>query len=161
MQSNPPSTACKGPAQYVRCAIAVCERFITHNIIALGARISLAAIFWFSGRTKVAEGTWLSLSDSAIFLFREEYNLPLIPPEFAAHMAMYAEHLFPILLVLGLATRFAALSLLGMTAVIQIFVYPDAWPTHLSWATLMLVLLAKGGGQVAIDRCIAQHCQRD
>ena len=64
--------------------------------------------------------------------------MPLIPPELAAHLATYAEHLFPLLLVLGLFTRLSAVALLGMTAVIQIFVYPDAWPTHLSWAGLLL-----------------------
>lgn len=108
---------------------------ISHSFLALCCRISLAAIFFLSARTKV-DG-FLTVNDSAYTLFQEEYKVPLIPPEIAAHMATYAEHLFPILLVLGLATRLSALGLLGMTAVIQIFVYPDAWPTHLSWAALM------------------------
>ena len=77
--------------------------------------------------------------------------MPLLSPEFAAHMAAYAEHLFPILLVLGLFTRLSAFALLGMTAVIQIFVYPDAWPTHLSWAALMLYLIGRGAGPVSLD----------
>lgn len=122
---------------------------IGHTALALAVRIAIAAIFLFSARTKV-EG-FLTIKDSTYFLFAEEYKLPLIPPEFAAHMATYAEHLFPILLVLGLFTRLSALALLGMTAVIQIFVYPDAWPTHLSWAALMLYLIGRGAGTLSAD----------
>ena len=125
---------------------------ISHGLLALAARVAVAAIFFLSGRTKV-EGL-LGVTDSAYTLFREEYKVPLLPPEFAAHMAAYAEHLFPILLVLGLFTRLSALALLGMTAVIQIFVYPDAWPTHLSWAALMLYLIGRGAGPVSLDRAM-------
>ena len=100
------------------------ESLIGHSFLALCCRISIAAIFFFSGRTKV-DGL-LSVNDSAYLLFREEYKVPLLPPDIAAHLATYAEHLFPLLLVLGLATRFSALALLGMTAVIQVFVYPAA-----------------------------------
>ena len=97
---------------------------------------------------------WLTVNDSAYTLFREEYKVPLLPPEFAAHMAAYAEHLFPLLLLLGLATRFSALALLGMTAVIQIFVYPDAWPTHLTWAVALLYLAGRGAGPISLDRAL-------
>lgn len=127
-------------------------KLIGHGLLALAARVALGGIFFLSGRTKV-EG-FLSVTDSAYALFREEYKVPLLPPEFAAHVATYAEHLFPILLVLGLFTRFSALALLGMTAVIQIFVYPDAWPTHLSWAALMLYLVGRGAGPVSLDHAI-------
>jgi putative oxidoreductase len=125
---------------------------ITHASLALVDRVAIAAIFFFSGRTKV-EG-WLTLTEGAYTLFREEYRLPLIRPEIAAHLAAYAEHLFPLLLLLGLCTRLAALALLAMTAVIQIFVYPDAWPTHLSWAGLLLYLLARGAGPVSLDHAL-------
>lgn len=125
---------------------------ITHASLALVDRIAIAAIFFFSGRTKV-EG-WLTLTESAYTLFREEYRLPLIRPEIAAHLAAYAEHFFPLLLLLGLCTRLSALALLAMTAVIQIFVYPDAWPTHLSWAGLLLYLIARGAGPVSLDHAI-------
>jgi len=125
---------------------------VDHGLLALAARVAVASIFFFSGRTKV-EGL-LTVSDSAYTLFREEYKVPLLPPELAAHLATYAEHLFPILLVLGLFTRLSALALLGMTAVIQIFVYPDAWPTHLSWAALMLYLVGRGAGPVSLDRAL-------
>ncbi|MBI3916007.1 MAG: DoxX family protein [Betaproteobacteria bacterium] len=95
---------------------------------------------------------FLTVSDTAYTLFRDDYKVPLLPPEFAAHMATYAKHLFPILLVLGLCTRLSALALLGMTAVIRIFVYPAAWPTHLTWAALMLYLIGRGAGPLALDR---------
>ena len=123
-----------------------------HSLLALVNRVAIAAIFWLSARTKV-EG-WFTVSDSAYLLFREEYKLPLLPPELAAHMATVAEHVFPILLVLGLFTRLSALALLGMTLVIQVFVYPDAWPTHLSWAGLMLYLVGRGAGSVSLDRAL-------
>jgi len=125
---------------------------IGHPVLALVDRVAIAAVFFMSGRTKV-DG-WLEVSDGAYALFRDEYKVPLIPHEIAAHLATYAEHLFPILLVLGLATRLSALALLGMTAVIQFFVYPDAWPTHLSWAGLLLYLLARGAGPVSLDRAL-------
>ena len=125
---------------------------IGHGLLALAARLAVGSIFFLSGRTKV-EGI-LTVSDSAYTLFREEYKVPLLPPELAAHLATYAEHLLPILLLLGLATRLSALGLLAMTAVIQIFVYPDAWPTHLSWAALMLYLVGRGAGPVSLDRAL-------
>jgi len=125
---------------------------IGHGLLALAARVAVAAIFFLSGRTKV-DGL-LTVNDSAYTLFREDYKVPLLPPEVAAHLAAYAEHLFPILLVLGLFTRLSALALLGMTAVIQIFVYPSAWPTHLSWAALLLYLAARGAGPVSLDRAL-------
>ena len=122
---------------------------IGHGLLALAARVAVGAIFFLSGRTKV-DGI-LSVNDTAYTLFREEYKVPLLPPEVAAHMATYAEHLFPILLVLGLFTRLSALALLGMTAVIQFFLYPSAWPTHLSWAALMLYLIGRGAGLLSLD----------
>ena len=127
-------------------------RFVPHDLLALATRVGIAAIFFLSGRTKV-EG-FLTLTPSAYELFRTEYKLPLLPPELAAHLAAYAEHLFPVLLVLGLFTRLSALALLGMTLVIQLFVYPDAWPTHLSWMALLLYLVGRGGGALALDRVL-------
>lgn len=112
--------------------------------------MGIASVFFLSGRTKV-EGL-LSITPGTYELFRSEYALPLLPPELAAHLATYAEHLFPLLLVLGLATRLSALALLGMTLVIEVFVYPDAWSTHLSWAALLLVLVGRGAGAWSLDR---------
>lgn len=136
--------------------------------IALLARFSIAAIFWKSGQTKVQgfaldivsgefQFGWPRLSDSVVDLFRDEYKLPLMPPELGAVMAASAEHLFPALILLGLATRFSALALLGMTATIQIFVYPDAYPTHGVWAAVLLFLVAKGPGPLALDHLIARR----
>ena len=124
----------------------------------LFVRIALGGIFWRSGRTKVDEGSWLSVSDTAKFLFEEEYkNVPL-PAEFAAYMATYAEHLFPLLLFIGLFTRLSALALLGMTMVIQIFVYPEAWwSVHIIWVALALVLIVRGPGAISVDALLAKR----
>jgi putative oxidoreductase len=127
-------------------------RALPLDLLLLVQRLGIAAVFFQSGRTKV-EGIF-TIPDTTVELFRSEYALPLLPPELAAYMAAGAEHLFPVLLVLGLFTRLSAAALLGMTLVIQTFVYPDAWPTHLSWAGLMLPLIALGGGRYALDRAI-------
>lgn len=141
---------------------------IPDSLIFLVGRFSIAAIFWKSGQTKI-EGLaidlvngefqlgWPRLSSSAVDLFKSEYRLPLIPPELAAPMAAFAEHLFPLLLLVGLATRFSALALLIMTMTIQIFVYPDAYPTHGVWATVLLVLIAKGPGKISLDHWLARR----
>lgn len=136
------------------------------SLIALVGRFSIAAVFWKSGQTKV-EGLAIDLversfhlgiprlSDTAVFLFESEYALPLIPPHAAAAMAATAEHVFPVLLLFGLATRLSALALLGMTLVIQVFVYPDAYPTHGSWAAVLLFLAARGGGRWSVDHWLS------
>lgn len=124
------------------------------SLISLGARVFPAAVFWQSGETKL-EG-W-HVSDSAVYLFQDEYKLPLIDPWLAAHLAAFAEHFFPVLLVIGLATRFAALALLGMTLVIEIFVYPDAWPTHGVWAISFLTVIVHGPGIFSLDHLIRRR----
>jgi putative oxidoreductase len=139
---------------------------IPASLVALLARVGIGATFWLSGQTKVeglvldpvglhAELGWPHVSEGALELFRSEYALPLLPPELAANLAAFSEHLFPLMLVLGLGTRFAALALLGMTAVIEVFVYPDAWPTHAVWAACLLYLVARGPGAVSLDRLLA------
>ncbi|MEI8325213.1 MAG: DoxX family protein [Betaproteobacteria bacterium] len=141
---------------------------IPHGFIAIVGRFSLAAVFWNSGQTKVqgfaidlVQGQFQlglpHLSESALVLFRDEYRVPLIPPEFAAPMAALGEHLFSAMLLIGLATRFSALALLGMTAVIQLFVYPGAYPTHGTWAAVLLYLMARGPGSLSIDHWIAKR----
>lgn len=144
---------------------------IPDTLIALVARFSIAGVFWRSGQTKI-DGLSIDLingefslglprlSDSALYLFQKEYRLPLIAPEVAAPMAAFAEHLFPILLLLGLATRFSALALLVMTLTIQIFVYPDAWPTHGVWAAVLLYLMVHGPGRASLDQWIVAHYRR-
>ena len=130
-------------------AAAALERWIGMDFVLAVSRAGIAAVFLYSGRTKV-DG-FLHVSDGAKVLFRDEYRLPLIDPGIAAYAAAYAEHLFPLLLVLGLLTRLSALALLGMTLVIEVFVYPDAWPTHLSWAAPLVLLVARGGGRWSLD----------
>jgi putative oxidoreductase len=130
---------------------------IPQSLISLAARIFPAAVFWMSGQTKV-EG-W-HVTDNAIALFRDEYALPLIDPALAARFAAFSEHFFPLLLVLGLFSRIAALALLTMTAIIEIFVYPDAWPTHGVWATCLLVVLARGPGVFSLDYLLGRFARR-
>jgi putative oxidoreductase len=141
---------------------------IPHSLLAMLARFSIAMVFWQSGQTKVEgfaidliSGTFTigmpRLADSTVFLFSNEYNLPLLAPEVAARMAVFAEHFFPLLLVLGLATRFSALALLLMTLTIQLFVYPDAYPTHGTWAAVLLFIMARGPGALSLDQLIARY----
>jgi putative oxidoreductase len=125
---------------------------LSPSFLLLVQRLGIASVFFLSARTKV-EG-WFTIRDSTFELFRTDYVLPIIPPVPAAYLATFNEHVFSVLLALGLATRFSALMLLGMTAVIEIFVYPDAWSTHLSWAGLLLPLIAMGGGRISLDRLI-------
>ena len=127
-------------------------RFVPDAALLLVARLGIAAVFFQSGRTKV-EG-FMTIKPSTYDLFVAEYALPVIPPEWAARLATGAEHLFPVLLVAGLFTRGAALALLGMTAVIEIFVYPLALPTHLTWAGLLLPLIVHGGGRWSLDHLV-------
>ena len=153
------------PAQ----AVALMER-IPHSLIAFVARFSIAAVFWNSGQTKIqglainiVNGEfmlgWPRLSDSAVALFRDEYQLPLIPPEIAAPLAATAEHVLPLMLLFGIATRLSALGLLLMTLVIQLLVYPDAYATHGTWAALLLFLMARGPGALSIDCWIKRSRQ--
>lgn len=147
--------------------IALLER-IPHTFVALLARFSIAAVFWNSGQTKV-DGLainivtgefrlgWPHLSDSAVDLFRDEYRLPWLAPELAAVLAATAEHVFPVLLLVGLGTRVSALALLTMTLVIQLFVYPGAYATHGTWAAVLLLLAARGPGALSLDRWLARR----
>lgn len=128
----------------------IAGKALPDDVLTLVARLGVAGVFWLSGRTKV-DGV-LTVSDGAYSLFSDEYALPLIPSDLAAHMATYAEHLFSILLLLGLFTRLSGIAFLVMTLVIQLFVYPDAWNTHLSWTGLLLLIIAKGGGRFSLDR---------
>lgn len=141
---------------------------LPNTLLAFVARFSLAAVFWKSGQTKI-EGFVVdivsgefklglpTLSDNAVFLFAEEYKLPLLSPEFGAAMAALGEHILPIFLLIGFATRLSALGLLGMTLVIQLFVYPDAYPTHGTWAAVLLYIMAHGPGKLSIDAWLASR----
>lgn len=122
---------------------------VSNDILLVASRVFPAAIFWQSGRTKM-DG-W-SISEDARYLFAEEYKIPLLSPDVAAVLAAFAEHLFPLLLVVGLASRVSAAALLGMTLVIQVFVYPDAWATHGVWAACLLWIFVRGPGRYSLDR---------
>jgi putative oxidoreductase len=124
---------------------------IPHGFIALAARLAIASVFWRSGQTKVSG---LQLREETFVLFREEYKVPLLPPDIAAYSSTAAEHVFPALLVIGFASRLSALALLGMVAVIQAFVYPGAWPEHSLWAALLILIVARGPGAVSLDHLI-------
>ncbi len=125
-------------------------------ITLLLTRVALAGVFWRSGRTKVAEESLFSISDTTYYLFQEEYAGVPLPSDFAAVLATVSEHLFPVLLVIGLFTRLSALALLGMTLVIQIFVYPEAWwQVHILWTAMCLVLIVRGGGLFSLDALLA------
>ena len=125
---------------------------IPHDLVSLALRVFPAMVFFQSGRTKV-EGVF-TIKESTWFLFEHEYALPLIPSQLAAVMGTAAEHVLPILMILGLATRVSAFGLLVMTAVIQIFVYPGAWITHGLWAAAFLALIARGPGAFSLDRVL-------
>ena len=159
--------AATGWVRFAQRMTAALER-IPHSAIALLARLSLAAVFWNSGQTKV-EGLalnlvngdfalgWPRVTAGAVALFRDEYKLPGLPPEWAALLAASLEHGLALLLLLGLATRLSALGLLGMTLVIQLLVYPGAYATHGTWAALLLLLMARGPGQVSLDAWLASR----
>lgn len=168
-----PRTATPLPSQLERLATgahALMAR-IPESAIALLGRFSVAAVFWKSGQTKI-EGFAIDivsghlelgvprLSASAVDLFRDEYQLPLLTPELAAVLATVGEHALPLLLLAGLGTRFAALGLLMMTAVIQLLVYPAAYPTHGVWAAVLLWLMVRGPGTVSLDHLLAGRRRR-
>lgn len=136
--------------------------------LALLARFSLAALFWRSGQTKISgfavdplsgawQWGWPQLNNSTIYLFAEEYNLPLLTPESAAMLAALAEHLLAVMLLLGIGSRIAATGLLVITAIIQVFVYPDAYPTHGLWGVALVMLIVRGPGSMSVDHRLANR----
>ncbi|MDP5056262.1 DoxX family protein [Marinomonas primoryensis] len=143
-------------------------RKIPESVILLVARFAIAAVFWRSGQTKI-EGFSLDLiamkvelglprlAESTGFLFEYEYDLPLIPPMVAAILATLAEHILPILILSGLFTRLAGFGIAMMTLVIQLFVYPDAYPTHATWLAIALLLMYRGAGIFSLDHWLAKR----
>lgn len=127
---------------------------VPYTLLAIPLRLALAVVFWNSAMAHLA--SW----DTTLYLFASEYKVPVLPPDLAAYMAVSIEVSTPVLLVLGLLTRPAVLVLLGMTTVIEVFVYPQAWPTHIQWAAMMLVLLCRGPGKLSLDNFIAKWLER-
>lgn len=161
-----PAFAVTADAPATRIAAAFAR--IPHAVIALLGRVSIAATFWMSGQTKTEgfvldpvnrtlELGWPRVSADAIELFRSEYMLPLLPPAPAATLAAISEHVFPLLLLVGLASRLSAFALLVMTAVIQVFVYPAAFATHGVWAAVLLYVMAHGPGRWSLDAVFARR----
>ena len=149
-----PTLASSSPGRRVPALIGRVIRWldgVPYSVLAVPLRFAVATVFWNSAMTKLAN--W----DTAIALFTDEYKVPLLSPEVAAYIAVTIELTTPVLLVLGLATRLAALVLLGMTTVIEIFVYPLAWPTHIQWAAMLLVLLCRGPGELSLDELIRRR----
>jgi putative oxidoreductase len=129
--------------------ISLLERFPL-SILQFSFRLSIAIVFWRSGVVKIQ--SW----EPTVALFANEYRVPLLSPEVAAMLATAVELTCPVLLVFGLATRLATLPVLGMTFVIQTFVYPDLWHIHLTWATILLFILTRGPGEISLDHVIAR-----
>ena len=127
---------------------------VPYWLIALTARIALAQVFWSSAQSHLAN--W----ETTLYMFGDTYQVPLLPPDLAAYLAVAMELAMPPLLVLGFATRFAALALFGMTMVIEIFVFPEAWPTHIQWAAMQLMLIGRGAGSLSLDALIQRWCKR-
>jgi len=139
--------ASNGAFAALRRLIALLDR-VPYSVLAIPLRLAVATVFWNSAMTKLAD--W----NAAVTLFVEEYKVPVLPPDVAAYMALSIELSTPVVLVLGLFTRGAALVLLAMTTFIEIFVYPLAWPTHIQWAAMMLVLLCRGPGVLSLDHLL-------
>jgi putative oxidoreductase len=127
---------------------------IPYAVLALPLRVAVATVFWNSAMTKLAN--W----EATLSLFTDDYKVPLLKPDIAAYLATAIELTTPALLIFGLFTRYAALVLLGMTTVIEVFVYPQAWPTHIQWAAMLLVLLSRGAGAFSLDALIEHFWRR-
>jgi putative oxidoreductase len=134
--------------QRLAALVALLDRFPL-AILQLMMRVSIGAVFWNAGLTKIA--SW----QTTVVLFRDEYRVPVLPPELAADMATTVELTCPVLLFLGLAARLATLPMLAQTLVIAVFVYPEDWIEHLTWAAMLLFILTRGPGPVSLDRLLA------
>jgi|RhiMetdeSRZDD1v2_1073273.scaffolds.fasta_scaffold20425_8 putative oxidoreductase len=132
------------PAGAYASLLALADR-IPLSLVQLAGRVAIFNVFWNSAHSKLA--SW----PVTLQLFALEYRVPLLPPDIAATLATAAELGGSALILLGLFTRFAALALLGVVAVIQLFVFPGHWSEHLLWASLLLLMLARGAGVVSLD----------
>ena len=146
----PDAAASAGPGHFARSVIDRLEQ-VPVALPAFVLRLGVALAFWRSGNVKLA--SW----NSTLQLFADEYRVPVLPPEIAAYLATTVELTTPILLLLGLATRLGAAAMLGMTLVIQLFVYPENYPDHLLWAGPLLYLILRGPGAISIDHLIRRR----
>jgi putative oxidoreductase len=147
MSATGTGTTLSSLVAYVRGVTRWLDRFPL-TILQLMVRIGVGAVYWNAGLIKIA--SW----QTTVVLFRDEYRVPFLPPELAALMATAVELSCPILLFLGLATRLATLPMLAQALVIQVFVYPEDWIEHLTWASMLLLLLTRGPGAISLDRLL-------
>ena len=137
--------------------VAIVSGRLAESVALLLLRVALGGVFWRSGQTKVVEGSVLTINPDTYDLFRSEFSGLPLDPAIAVPLTTYAEHFFPVLLILGLATRVSAGALLVMTLVIQIFVFPDAWwPVHSLWVAMAAILIVRGGGLFSLDALLAR-----
>ena len=136
-------------------------KLLPEDVIALTARFAIASVFWRSAQTKINGWDFLgqswqffNLNSSTLMLFEYEYDLPIIAPEIAAYLGTSVEFFASLAIFLGFMTRFSALAFLGLTATIQFMVYPDAWPTHILWAAILLYIIKHGPGNYSLDKLI-------
>jgi putative oxidoreductase len=154
--------------------VAACS-FIPYALVALALRLVMARVFFLDGQTRIdGPRVPLNVQDFNFSLilpaqvkaetfgvFLSQYAALPVPPVLAAYAVSYAEFILPIMLVLGFGTRFAALGLLVMTALIQIYVMPQAlWSVHVYWASILLVLLSMGAGQISVDHIVRYIARR-
>jgi putative oxidoreductase len=149
--TNPPSSHSL-PALYAH-ARDTLVRF-PQSVLDLAFRVGVAGVFWNSGMTKTAN--W----DATVALFRDEYRVPVLPPEIAAYLGTTTELLGAIAIAIGLAARLGAAALLGLTFVIQVFVYPENWLDHTLWAGLLAYILTRGPGALSVDHVVARWLDR-
>ena len=136
-------------------------KLLPEDVVALTARFAIASVFWRSAQTKINGWDFLgqswqffNLNSSTLMLFEYEYDLPIIAPELAAYLGTFVEFFVSIAIFLGFMTRISAVVFLGLTATIQFMVYPDAWPTHILWAAILLYIIKHGAGKVSLDNMI-------
>jgi putative oxidoreductase len=134
---------------------------LPEDIVLVAGRMAMFSVFWRSVQTKITGWEvfgqslqFFNISGSTVMLFQYEYQLALLSPTAAAYAGTFAEFFFALMLLFGLGTRLAALGLLGVTAVIQLLVFPEAWPTHILWLAILLYLLQHGGGRFALDNVL-------
>lgn len=152
-ETMPYSTPRPGLMGHLLAARALLER-VPLSLVQVVCRLAIAGVFLRAGMQKLAG--W----ETTLALFGEEYKVPLLSPELAATMSVATEVGCSILILLGLATRLATLPFFGMILMIQLFVFPQAWPEHLTWTALLLVLLTRGAGAVSVDHVLGRWLDR-
>ena len=138
-----------GPIALIRRGVGLLDA-IPYSALALIARAATFSVFWRSGTQKLSD--W----NATLLLFENEYHVPVLPPHLAAYMAASMELGGSVLVLVGLLTRVTTLALLGMVLTIQLFIYPEAWPTHIQWLAFMIVLVARGPGAISLDALIGR-----